>query len=852
MTPLGLVLRRKSVKSHTAFALHDRPPMALRFLVVWCALGLPLLAHAQAGGGGGGGGGGTSGGGNCSGMMTGSIGLAVPQADGTFLTIPSTQVTSGVFGRAECDCASAAGNPDLNLEIKLTTPFPASSSGVVDIWVGDSSCTNATTRTSSSNTTCQKIASPSVQDFTINSNATSGGGLHYTLKADALSNPDPSNPAKHICDPNLGALPTPSNSVYLFVYNDPNSPLATCTLTLSERLVGPDKVTNPSAAGGDSAVTLNWTAPGPGVNAPAFFQILCADDCGNPIADSPSASQIYSVCINGMLSRRNLTSGGPSSSGGTDAGVGTSTDMALMSLRTDVGERLPWQPNVALCPADMGTNSTADGGIFGPGSTSALTNLDPSYICSSQLSPSTTSARIGGLTNGQGYHFVVLSVDAFGNATPSDRIDGTAQPTEDLWRRYRDAGGGAGGCFIATAAFGSYENRWVWVLRDFRDQVLLEHASGRSFVEWYYAHSPRAATWIAVHGWARALARDGAGTGHRRRLVLALRAALAAGAGRDAARRPSGAQAPAAHCPAGERHVKRAASAIAALALVLAAVGAHADEGLGGSPPRFGENAPHNYQSSQHFAVELKFGPYSPNIDASPGLNGRTPFADLFPPNSGKTRPPGKLLTQVEFDYQFLHRWFGNFGIGHTVGFYRRTTHSFAYNTDPTTGNQMQPCNNQVAMNSCTRSGDTTALNVVPLSIVGVYRFDYLAQRWKIPFVPYFKIGLAYYIWWIENGSGLDRAVHAARLDVEPKWLGRHLRLGHEPRRRLPARRDRPVGGQGHRRRARHQPHLPVLRVPLRRHHRLRRRQQDELVGHDAQRRPLLRVLDVCVGCASS
>ena len=70
-----------------------------------------------------------------------------------------------------------------------------------------------------------------------------------------------------------------------------------------------------------------------------------------------------------------------------------------------------------------------------------------------------------------------------------------------------DEGGGPGGCFIATAAFGSYENRWVWVLRDFRDQVLLEHDSGRSFVEWYYAHSPHAAAWIADHGWARVTTR---------------------------------------------------------------------------------------------------------------------------------------------------------------------------------------------------------------------------------------------------------------------------------------------------------------------------------------------------------
>ena len=37
---------------------------------------------------------------------------------------------------------------------------------------------------------------------------------------------------------------------------------------------------------------------------------------------------------------------------------------------------------------------------------------------------------------------------------------------------------------------------------------------------------------------------------------------------------------------------------------------------------------------------------------------------------------------------------------------------------------------------------------------MAVYRFDYLAQHWKIPFVPYFKIGLAYYVWWIENGGG--------------------------------------------------------------------------------------------------
>ncbi|MCU1276692.1 MAG: hypothetical protein JWM53_238 [bacterium] len=198
--------------------------------------------------------------------------------------------------------------------------------------------------------------------------------------------------------------------------------------------------------------------------------------------------------------------------------------------------------------------------------------------------------------------------------------------------------------------------------------------------------------------------------------------------------------------------MKRAASAIAVAALLLAATGARAEDAIGGAPPSFGENAPRHYESSQRFAAELKFGPYSPNIDASRGLNGKTPFADLFPPNTGKTRPPGKLLTQLEFDYQFLHRAWGSLAVGNTIGFYRRTTHSFAYNNDPT-GSPTQPCDNTVA-NPCLRSGDTTALNIVPLSIMGVYRFDYLARHWKIPFVPYFKIGLAYYVWWIENGGG--------------------------------------------------------------------------------------------------
>lgn len=46
------------------------------------------------------------------------------------------------------------------------------------------------------------------------------------------------------------------------------------------------------------------------------------------------------------------------------------------------------------------------------------------------------------------------------------------------------------GCFIATAATGSYDHPKVLTLRQFRDQVLLTSRSGRIFVSCYYAISP--------------------------------------------------------------------------------------------------------------------------------------------------------------------------------------------------------------------------------------------------------------------------------------------------------------------------------------------------------------------------
>jgi len=57
-------------------------------------------------------------------------------------------------------------------------------------------------------------------------------------------------------------------------------------------------------------------------------------------------------------------------------------------------------------------------------------------------------------------------------------------------------GGGAGNCFIATAAFGSYFDPSVKILRDFRDNFLFTSHVGQSFVNWYYKVSPPIADFI--------------------------------------------------------------------------------------------------------------------------------------------------------------------------------------------------------------------------------------------------------------------------------------------------------------------------------------------------------------------
>ena len=58
-----------------------------------------------------------------------------------------------------------------------------------------------------------------------------------------------------------------------------------------------------------------------------------------------------------------------------------------------------------------------------------------------------------------------------------------------------------GGCYIATAVYGSYDCPQVWTLRRYRDYTLAETWYGRAFIHTYYAISPTLVKWFGHTEW---------------------------------------------------------------------------------------------------------------------------------------------------------------------------------------------------------------------------------------------------------------------------------------------------------------------------------------------------------------
>jgi hypothetical protein len=71
-----------------------------------------------------------------------------------------------------------------------------------------------------------------------------------------------------------------------------------------------------------------------------------------------------------------------------------------------------------------------------------------------------------------------------------------------------DSSSGGGSCFIATAAFGSEMETHVRILRQFRDRMLSQTSTGRTFVDLYYRYSPPIADYLRGHAVPRLAVRQ--------------------------------------------------------------------------------------------------------------------------------------------------------------------------------------------------------------------------------------------------------------------------------------------------------------------------------------------------------
>lgn len=115
-----------------------------------------------------------------------------------------------------------------------------------------------------------------------------------------------------------------------------------------------------------------------------------------------------------------------------------------------------------------------------------------------------------GLTNETAYYYVVTAVNANGESAGSTQVNATPTAPSNGGSTnggIYDVKGDNSGCFIATAAYGSYLDPHVMTLREFRDNYLLTNAPGQAFVSFYYKVSPPLADFIRQHEALRTITR---------------------------------------------------------------------------------------------------------------------------------------------------------------------------------------------------------------------------------------------------------------------------------------------------------------------------------------------------------
>ncbi len=162
------------------------------------------------------------------------------------------------------------------------------------------------------------------------------------------------------------------------------------------------------------------------------------------------------------------------------------------------------------------------------------------------------------------------------------------------------------------------------------------------------------------------------------------------------------------------------------------------------------------YESPQRFALEVKLGPYLPDIDRNyTGPRAFGPYAKVFgdTDEAGITidGPSKGVMGAVAFEWQFLNPGqVGPLGLGFQFSVFTDAAKApFTEYIDIDNPDDLPE-----GVDSIRSEADSVRFTVFPLALQLVYRFELFADRFRVPLVPYAKAGLGYAFWYSTGGDG--------------------------------------------------------------------------------------------------
>ena len=137
----------------------------------------------------------------------------------------------------------------------------------------------------------------------------------------------------------------------------------------------------------------------------------------------------------------------------------------------------------------------------------------PLFFAGIKSATKPNSVRIGELLIQNGARIDEITADGFGVAGNGSNGFGNGTHASSAFKemikkydpdydeKHKNAPQASGGCYVATAVYGSYDCSQVWTLRRFRDYTLAETWYGRAFIRTYYAISPTLVKWFGHTEW---------------------------------------------------------------------------------------------------------------------------------------------------------------------------------------------------------------------------------------------------------------------------------------------------------------------------------------------------------------